>query len=86
MGSFEAEHTPDPLINQEIRARPLPEIAVDIDKHWPGMSGEAIPYVLQLLDGKPEAIQNFLYAARYWQGDDARRLKAELRAVRDAAS
>ncbi len=70
--------------------RPLYEIADDIRKHWPKMSPYAQPYwnAMQDLDkitdnyihdsGK-SVVLYFLSNASTWRGEDAKRIKAELK-------
>ena len=72
--------------------RPLFDIADDIRAHWPRVSPAAAPYLdamgglLSLADsfGLDDArgiVARFLGNAAGWRGDDARRIKAELRAM-----
>jgi hypothetical protein len=72
--------------------RPLHEIAADIRKHWPNMYFGAVPYVdamseLNTLNDKYYAdsassvVLYFLSNAATWRGEDARRIKAELKSM-----
>ena len=72
--------------------RPLHEIAADIMDTWPEVYFAAIPYVdaMRHLDkitdsyGWDDAqgiVLRFLGNARTWRGEDAKRIKAELRAM-----
>lgn len=71
--------------------RRIRSIAEEIDRRWPRVSYAARPYLTAMkhLDhptctyGTERAdtiVLRFLDNARGWRGDDARRLKAELRA------
>ena len=72
--------------------RPLYEIARDIRKHWPTVSPYAKPYVEAMRemttvekgfyhDTGYEIVARFLSNAATWRGEDARRIKAELRSM-----
>jgi len=72
--------------------RPLYEIAQDIKDHWPKMSEYAKPYwsamkTLTTLkdkyyeDDAESIILYFLSNATGWRGEDAKRIKAELKAM-----
>ena len=72
--------------------RPLYIIARDIVRTWPKMSPYAKPYVsaMQALDtihddfvcdSGRSVVLYFLSNATTWRGDDARRIKAELKAM-----
>ncbi len=74
------------------RPRPLWKIARDIRANWPRVNYAAVPYLdaLQHLNGiddrygydtAREIVARFLGNARSWRGDDARRIKAELKAL-----
>jgi hypothetical protein len=73
-------------------ARPLYEIATDIRRTWPKVYFGAVPYLDALSDlndindnyGDDNAryiVNYFLANAGTWRGDDARRIKAELKAL-----
>lgn len=70
--------------------RPLSEIANDIKKHWPTMSVYAKPYYLAMRelnsiedmyinDTAKSVVLYFLANAQTWRGEDAKRIKAELK-------
>jgi hypothetical protein len=72
--------------------RPLREIAREIARTWPRVNYAAAPYLRALhdlegiddaygLDPAPEIVARFLCNAGTWRGEDARRIKAELRAI-----
>lgn len=72
--------------------RPLHLIALDISQSWPNVSPHAAPYhnALKSLVSIDDAFYNddargivlyFLSNAATWRGDDARRIKAELKAL-----
>ena len=72
--------------------RPLYVIAKDIFRSWPKISPYALPYVeaMQQLvmiddmyydDSGKSVVLYFLSNATTWRGDDARRIKAELKAM-----
>lgn len=70
--------------------RPLFEIAADIRKNWPKVYFGAEPYLVAMSqldkvtdpygveDGKTQVLY-FLSNATSWRGDDAKRIKAELK-------
>lgn len=73
-------------------ARPLYQIANDIRSTWPTMYFAAKPYVNAMAelsrvedyyyhDSGTEIVMRFLANAGGWRGDDARRIKAELKEV-----
>lgn len=73
-------------------ARPLCLIAADIDRHWAKVNYAAKPYLdaMRLLasaddpyfeDDARGIIVYFLSNAVTWRGEDARRIKAELKAM-----
>lgn len=85
-----AEGAPPPDRSRE--ARPLWLIASDIRQHWPKPHFAALPYLFALRHlSSPDAmygqdsalsiIAYFLSNATTWRGDDARRLKGELRTI-----
>lgn len=70
--------------------RALQTIAVDIKKHWPKVNYAAVPYLnamFQLnsindkyyMDEGRSIILYFLSNATTWRGEDAKRIKAELK-------
>jgi hypothetical protein len=70
--------------------RPLYIIASDIAKHWPNPYFGAVPYIRAMmsldninndygLDSGKSVVLYFLANASTWRGDDARRIKAELK-------
>lgn len=72
--------------------RPLHVIARDIFWSWPKMSPHAAPYVRAMrqldtihddyvADSGKSVVLYFLSNATTWRGDDARRIKAELKAM-----
>lgn len=73
-------------------ARPLHEIAQEIRKEWPKPYFGAVPYIqaMRLLIGVTDVygsddaesiVLYFLYNARTWRGETARRIKAELKGM-----
>jgi hypothetical protein len=73
-------------------ARPLHKIADDIMRKWRNPAGSAIPYInalthLGTMDSKyghedaEGIVLRFLNEASGWRGEDAKRIKAELRAM-----
>ncbi len=72
--------------------RPLSTIARDIAKTWPKVYFGAVPYLQAMAslesvsdsygwdDGK-SIVLYFLTNAKTWRGEDARRIKAELKAM-----
>lgn len=72
--------------------RSLSAIARDITRHWPKPYFGAVPYLqaMQSLDGIRDSygydsadsiVRYFLSNASTWRGDDAKRIKAELKAM-----
>jgi len=72
--------------------RSLALIAADIRAHWPRVYFGAVPYLAAMaeLDNVSQAyyqdsgrsvVLYFLANAQTWKGDDARRVKAELKAL-----
>jgi hypothetical protein len=72
--------------------RSLRDIALDVRAHWPKPYFGAVPYLEALLDieritdhyGADDAasiVRYFLSNATAWRGEDARRIKAELKAL-----
>jgi hypothetical protein len=72
--------------------RPLFEIAYDIRAHWGNVNFGAEPYLKAMsqlhsitddyyYDSADSVVRYFLANANGWRGADARRIKAELRAM-----
>lgn len=72
--------------------RPLHVIAKDIQKNWSRISFGAVPYVRAMhslntiydeygADSAESIVLYFLSNAGTWRGEDARRIKAELKAM-----
>jgi len=72
--------------------RPIYEIAADIERHWPNVNYAARPYLdamysitsineMYYADTAKSVVLYFLANARSFRGEDARRLKAELKAL-----
>jgi hypothetical protein len=66
--------------------RSIADIAYDIRKAWAKPSPYALPYLQHMLapwghETARDAALYFLSNANGWRGDDARRLKAELKAA-----
>jgi hypothetical protein len=70
--------------------RPLHEIARDIEKSWTNPYFGAVPYIKAMrsltkindsfyADSARSVVLYFLSNASTWKGDDARRIKAELK-------
>lgn len=75
-----------------MNARPLHEIAEDVITHWGNVSYSAWPYLnaMQNLDKVTDTyghdtadsiVRYFLANATTWRGEDARRVKAELKGM-----
>ena len=75
-----------------LEPRSLSVIAADIRRNWPKVYFGAVPYLdamacLQTIrdnyyaDDARSVVLYFLSNATTWRGDDARRIKAELRAL-----
>jgi hypothetical protein len=73
-------------------ARPLSTIAREIRATWPKVYFGAVPYLQAMaqldtvndkygLDDARSIVNYFLANAGTWRGDDARRIKAELKAM-----
>jgi hypothetical protein len=73
-------------------ARPLHKIADEIMRKWARPYFGAVPYINALthlsakedhfgVESGDSVIRRFLVNAATWRGDDARRIKAELRAI-----
>lgn len=78
-------------------SRTLAEIARDVVKHWPNVNYAAKPYLSAMLtlstvqdsygyDSGKEVVLYFLSNAQSWKGEDARRIKAELKALLSSSS
>lgn len=74
------------------QTRPLHKIADDIMRKWRNPANSAIPYINAMTylnkitdsyvnDPADQVVLYFLNNAKGWRGDDARRVKAELRAM-----
>ena len=72
--------------------RPLYEIAADIRRNWPKPYFGAVPYIQAMgslnsisdnygFDSADSIVRYFLSNAGTWRGEDARRIKAELKAM-----
>ena len=73
-------------------SRPLYEIAADIRKTWPKVYFGAVPYLEAMgslnsitdnygYDSGKSIVLYFLSNANTWRGEDARRIKAELKGM-----
>jgi len=71
-------------------SRPLQTIAADIEQHWPKVNYAAAPYLNALfalnsindkygLEDADGIIRRFLFNASTWRGEDAKRIKQELK-------
>ena len=74
------------------QTRPLSEIAREIRATWPRVSFGAVPYLDAMstldrvsdryyADSGKSVVRYFLSNASSWRGEDARRIKAELKAM-----
>jgi hypothetical protein len=72
--------------------RPLYEIAADVRANWPNVDYAAVPYLNAMnsldsiyenfgMDSADSVVRYFLSNATSWRGDDARRIKAELKGM-----
>ncbi|MEU8001570.1 hypothetical protein AB0B66_10455 [Catellatospora sp. NPDC049111] len=79
-------------MNETTGTRPISEIAADISCHWPQPYFGAVPYLdamrhldritdTYLQDNARGIVRYFLSNASTWRGPDARRIKAELKAL-----
>ena len=79
-------------VSQDAHTRRVSEIARDIRLHWPKVNYGAQPYLDAMyalttieddygLDSARSIINYFLANANTFRGEDARRLKAELKAL-----
>lgn len=75
-----------------LEPRSLSVIASDIARNWPNVYFGAVPYLLAMrsldsvrdnfgCDDARSIVLYFLSNATTWRGDDARRIKAELKAL-----
>lgn len=73
-------------------ARPIYEIAQEIYKTWPKVNYDAKPYLEAMttmnrltekfgVESCSDILDRFLVNAATWRGEDARRIKAELKAM-----
>lgn len=80
------------MSEQKIAVRPLSVIAAEISRTWPNVYFAAKPYLraMQSLgsiddtygyEDASTVVLYFLSNATTWRGDDARRIKAELKAL-----
>lgn len=80
------------MTEQAAAPRPLYEIADEIFKVWQPVYYAALPYAQAMrrlekitdkygYDSAEEIVIKFVGNARYWRGEDATRIKAELRAM-----
>jgi len=78
--------------NQKEAHRPLHQIAQDILQHWPKPYFGAVPYIeaMQSLDSihddygfdsAESIVLYFLANASTWRGEDAKRIKTELKSI-----
>lgn len=79
-------------MSEQKTVRPLSTIAAEISRTWPNVNYAAKPYLAAMRsldsvndsygydDGK-SVVLYFLSNATSWRGDDARRIKAELKAL-----
>jgi hypothetical protein len=74
------------------KTRPLHLIAQDIKVNWPNVYFGAVPYLQAMsrladindnygYDSAESIVLYFLSNAKTWRGEDARRIKAELKAL-----
>jgi len=79
-------------MNNNTTTRPLCTIARDIKANWPKISPYAKPYLNAMttlgsidddyyMDSGRSIVSYFLANAQGWRGDDAKRIKAELKAM-----
>lgn len=73
-------------------SRPLFEIARDVARHWPKINYAAAPYLEAMVqldniddnyyqDTARSVVRYFLSNATTWRGEDARRVKLELKGM-----
>lgn len=76
----------------QLKVRPINEIAYDIYKAWPNVSPAARPYLdamrkldtiedMYIADSAQSIVSYFLANASSFRGEDARRLKNELKQI-----
>ena len=79
-------------MKEQSKFRALSEIAADIRRTWPKVNYAAVPYLdaMATLSSINDAYYNesgatvvryFLSNASTWRGEDAKRIKAELKAI-----
>jgi hypothetical protein len=72
--------------------RPISVIAADVRAHWPKVNYGAVPYLdamdsitsisdMYYADSAKSVVLYFLANASTWRGPDAKRIKAELKAL-----
>ena len=82
----------DGSIARQSSIRSLSTIAADIRRHWPKVYFGAVPYLNAMAslnsitdsyyyDSAESVVLYFLSNATTWRGDDARRIKTELKAM-----
>jgi hypothetical protein len=80
------------LAERDMSHRPLYVIAGEIRATWPKPYFGAVPYISAMssltrmtdaygMDSADSIVRYFLVNAKTWRGDDARRIKAELKAM-----
>lgn len=80
------------ITRQSTEPRPLYEVAADIRASWPKPYFGAEPYIHAMeslskisesygYDGASDIVRYFLSNASTWRGEDARRIKAELKSL-----
>lgn len=78
-------------------SRPIRVIAYDISQHWQNVNYAAKPYLQAMreiddikgmfyADTNRDIVLRFLSNARTWRGADAKRIKAELKALLEEKS
>lgn len=81
-------------IHPDAQLRPLSTIAEDIYENWAKVHYSAKPYLeameemnlitdMYFEDSAADVVRYFLSNARYWKGEEAARIKAELKAMVD---
>ena len=79
-------------MKMETETRTLDQIAYDVYRHWPKVNYAALPYLdamrgLRTLDDSygydnaASVVRYFLGNAQGWRGEEARRVKKELKAM-----
>ena len=85
-------HTPTGANDITTEPRPLPNIAIEIERDWKNVNYAARPYLdaMQCLlgvndkyycDSARDIVRYFLSNARAWRGDTATRIKTELKGM-----